>query len=350
MMLIITLTNCRDKDDDKAWLWGLAWLSQSSSTGETATVEVKGTAKDSDGNVISNGTVSVAETTSSSIQSRATVTSSTTTDDSGNFTLNLKVAYFKITISKSDGTEVGTFELDIQNLTDKHVTPTNTTGLIISLTSATSTGDGTDILADSSSSTCSSCSGTSITRDWGTFTDMCDGTIKLVINAGTYGGNTYSAKTLYFAKCSHGQTYDSSCNTCTGTATQVQYCDSADNSCNGGTDAGTLNGSGTSGAYSACSGSSLASKSWRVPTKDELKLLINCNTATEMPNDGSGNSCSDSTAPTINNLFPNTQSNAYWSSSGVSGFSNYAWVVVFVNGSSGNGIKSNVFYVRCVSE
>ncbi|MCB1159043.1 MAG: hypothetical protein H7A25_12745 [Leptospiraceae bacterium] len=54
------------------------------------------------------------------------------------------------------------------------------------------------------------------TYSWGTFTDQFDGTIKFEGVTGTFGGNSYTAKTLYFAKCTHGQTYNSSANNCQG--------------------------------------------------------------------------------------------------------------------------------------
>ncbi len=139
-----------------------------------------------------------------------------------------------------------------------------------------------------------------ITKDWGTFTDMNNGTVRLVVNPGTYGGQTYTAQTLFYAKCSHGQTYNAGGNTCTGTATLIQFCTSGGNSCNGN-DANLPVSSGP--LFNACNGLSLASKTWRVPTKNELKLLIEC-TDTKLPNDLS--ICGGAPDPSINNLFPVT--------------------------------------------
>ncbi|MBK7058301.1 MAG: hypothetical protein IPH52_25280 [Leptospiraceae bacterium] len=84
-------------------------------------------------------------------------------------------------------------------------------------------------------------------------------------------------------KCSHGQAWKSSTNTRSGTgiataygATGVQYCNIADQSCNDAV-TGLLNGTGTSGAYTACNGLNAGAgtngkTNWRVPTKNELKL------------------------------------------------------------------------------
>ncbi|MBK8398388.1 MAG: DUF1566 domain-containing protein [Leptospiraceae bacterium] len=194
-----------------------------------------------------------------------------------------------------------------------------------------------------------SCAESSITRSWGCFTDMNDGTVRLAVTAGTFGSQTYTAQTLFYAKCSHGQTYDAGSNTCTGATTTVKYCSVNDNSCNGGTDTGILDGSGTSGAYTACNGLSLASKTWRVPTKNELKLLINCNDGTTMPNDAGSCGAGNFTAPTINSLFPNTTSGAYWSSTSTS--LTGAVYIFFSNSIIGMGGQKqpNNMNVRCVS-
>lgn len=164
---------------------------------------------------------------------------------------------------------------------------TQPTGLTcaVSNESGTATADVSNVEVACTADSTSKCTSTSITRDWGTFTDCENGIVELVVNAGTYGGNTYTSKTLYFSKCVIGETYDSSTNSCSGTGTDLQYCDARDNSCNGGTNAGTLDGSGNSALYTACNDFNLEGKSWRVPTKDEAKLLIEC-TENSIPNDG----------------------------------------------------------------
>ena len=144
--------NCKvEKDYSSFWIIALIG-GQSSTSGETATVEVSGIAKDSSGNIISNGTVSVSESNSSSMKSRATVTTTTTTDGSGNFTVYLKVAKFKITVKNSGGTEIGSFELNITSTTEANISPTNVIGLTVTLTSAKPVNGDTDLLAGGLSS------------------------------------------------------------------------------------------------------------------------------------------------------------------------------------------------------
>ncbi|MCB1193814.1 MAG: DUF1566 domain-containing protein [Leptospiraceae bacterium] len=330
LIMLFGIIQCKSEGkDDKTALWILALIAMNT---ETTT---------------STPTISSFDPTSGSEGTSVTITgtnfSSTTTDNT------VKFNETQATVSESSSTSI-TVSVPSGASTGK-ITVTTSSG------TATSTDDFTVSSSSSSSSTTSSCSGSSVTRNWGTFTDCNDGTIKLVITAGTYGGNTYTSKTMYFAKCTHGQTWNSSSNDCTGTgssgtsygATTVQYCNANNNTCNGGTNSGTLNGSGTSGAYSACSGSSLASKSWRVPTKDELKLLIEC-TDQSMPNDGSSCGSGNYSSPSINNLFPNTLSGFYWSSSGDSSSSGDALGVSFGSGGTYGNFKATNVYVRCASD
>ncbi len=77
---------------------------------------------------------------------------------------------------------------------------------------------------------------------------------------------------LTWLKCSVGQNLTSS--TCSGTAGTYQFCTAADNSCNGGSNTGTL----TSGpAFSACAalnGTTFGGKTgWHVPTTTEWESL-----------------------------------------------------------------------------
>lgn len=182
--------------------------------------------------------------------------------------------------------------------------------------SGTATNDVANVAITCSGTTCS---GSSVVRPWATFNDCNDGTIEVVVNNGTWGGATYSAQTLYFAKCNYGQTWNSGSNDCTGTgnagnhygSTEVQYCTTGDNSCDDGT---VLNGSGISSAWSACSGSSLTGKSWRVPTLNELRLLMNCDDPSEFPANP-GDQCTSFSTPSTNDLFPNTVSTHTVSSS-----------------------------------
>lgn len=200
------------------------------------------------------------------------------------------------------------------------------------------------------------CSDSAITYEWGTFTDCTGkGVVKFVGKSGSFGGNSYSTQTLYFAKCSHGQTYDSTNNNCQGSLKSVKYCDATNNSCNGGTDTGTLDGNGNSDAYAACNKLNTDNYAgyntgWRVTTKNELKLLINC-TDKSMPNDdgfcGSGNY----TTPSINNLFSTSYEYRYWSASSYRSYD--AWGVDFSSGgvkfqfsTAGKAYRYFVFCVR----
>jgi hypothetical protein len=107
----------------------------------------------------------------------------------------------------------------------------------------------------------------------GWFKENCNGTVTDV----THG--------LTWKKCSEGQTYNSSTGRCNGALGNFQYCGTPDNSCNGGTNTGTL----TSGpAYNACnalngSGGYAGITTWRVPTKTELKLIVYCSSGPSTP-------------------------------------------------------------------
>lgn len=209
------------------------------------------------------------------------------------------------------------------------------------------------LLGGGTGAAASSNTGATITRNWGTFTDMLDGTVRLVVTAGTFGGQTYTAQTLFYAKCSHGQTYDAGGNTCSVSgATTVKYCNANDQSCN---DAGTglLNGTGTSTAYTACNAlnagaGTYGKTNWRVPTKNELKLLIECNTKTTMPNDSS--QCGDGNYSSISSIFPNTPENiSYWTATTSAGNTSQAWDVSFGGGYVYDSNKILDKFVRCVS-
>ncbi|ACD95792.1 Lcl C-terminal domain-containing protein [Trichlorobacter lovleyi] len=74
---------------------------------------------------------------------------------------------------------------------------------------------------------------------------------------------------------------------------------------------------------------------WRLPTADELQMIVDYSIAYP--------------APTINSTwFPNTVGSAYWSASPYAGYSDYAWVVHFSFGGVNGGGRGNAVYVRLV--
>ncbi|MBU1667443.1 DUF1566 domain-containing protein [bacterium] len=71
---------------------------------------------------------------------------------------------------------------------------------------------------------------------------------------------------------------------------------------------------------------------WRLPNLNELTSLVD---------DREYN-------PSIDDVFQNTASNYYWSSTTYANYSYYAWCVYFSSGLQGNSYKSHNNYVRCV--
>jgi hypothetical protein len=192
-----------------------------------------------------------------------------------------------------------------------------------------------------------------IIRNWGTFTDMLNGTIKVDINSGTFGEQIYTAKTIYFAKCIHGETFNQISNTCTGSVSRVLFCNSSENSCI----SSTLNSLNSGSLFNICNNLNLLSPklgnrgNWRLPTKNELKLLINCTNPLEMPTDF--NNCSGNTFQGINRIFPINQAySSYWSSTTYDIDTNRAMHVSLMFGGVNTALKMNgpTQYVRCVSD
>lgn len=131
------------------------------------------------------------------------------------------------------------------------------------------------------------------------FTDNSDGTIR------------DDATGLVWQKCSRGQNNDG---TCSGTATTASWFT----------------------AVSDCSLLSLASRTWRLPTVNELKTLVDTTKATGAIID--------------TDFFPATVSCFYWSSTTYLPSTTNAWNPSFnTTGTVVNGSKSVPNYVRCVS-
>ncbi len=149
------------------------------------------------------------------------------------------------------------------------------------------------------------------------------------------GTITDSATGLVWKKCSQGQTTDT---LCSGTPTGVQYCNANDNTCNGGSNTGTLNGAGTSAAYTSCNdlnASSYAGKTtWRVPTLDELKT-INTNTVTE--------------ESVFKIFFPNTGRADYYVSASSLSATQFA-AATFLGQTLLFTKTTGIYYLRCVAQ
>jgi hypothetical protein len=186
--------------------------------------------------------------------------------------------------------------------------PTAPAGASCTISNNTGT-TGANVTGVTISCTCS----TAAAYSWGTFNDRCNGIIEFVGTAGTFGGNVYEAKTLYYAKCSQGQTWNSTTNACDGTATStIQFCNAQNDTCNGGSTAGSLL---SGAAYTSCdalnttpAGGFAGKTGWRTPTRNESKLTVLCTT----PNNDI--TCATFTVPTVNtSLFPNTPSGNFWS-------------------------------------
>ncbi|TGK06812.1 DUF1566 domain-containing protein [Leptospira semungkisensis] len=131
------------------------------------------------------------------------------------------------------------------------------------------------------------------------FTDNGDGTV------------TDSATSLVWQQCSSGLS-GSTCST--GTASTYTW----------------------QNALSYCNTLSLSSKSWRVPSINELKSIIDRSRV----------------APTISQtFFPEASSStALWSSTtDINSGSGNAWSVSFADGSVTSGVKTGTLKVRCVA-
>jgi hypothetical protein len=142
----------------------------------------------------------------------------------------------------------------------------------------------------------------SITRSTPTdqFTPNVDGTV------------TDNKTTLTWMRCSLGQEWIENDSSCTGTASTYSW----------------------QTALTTASGTIFAGQDdWRLPNIKELKSIAE-------------QACY---SPAINaDIFSNTASSAYWSSSPSATDDDNAWIVYFSHGSGGDGGKSGYAYVRLV--
>jgi Protein of unknown function (DUF1566) len=125
------------------------------------------------------------------------------------------------------------------------------------------------------------------------------------------GDNTVSDQTtlLRWQRCSRGLNNDAACSGTTLTADWVA-------------------------ALSYCQGLSLAGRTWRLPSINELLSLVDYSTSN----------------PSIrSDVFPGTASNLYWTSTTPSTTGN-AWNISFASGFSGSAAKTVGLEVRCVAD
>ncbi len=122
---------------------------------------------------------------------------------------------------------------------------------------------------------------------------------------------------LIWKKCSEGQSWDSSNNTCTGSAQTYTWQQALQQ-------AQDVNGG---------AGEDLGASDWRVPNINELASIVELRCF----------------GPAVNvTAFPNTPSSVYWSSSPYAPNGAVAWEVVFDNGNGSEFSKNSDNYVRLV--
>ena len=147
-------------------------------------------------------------------------------------------------------------------------------------------------------------------------------------------------------KCAQGMVFNANDNNCTGSPTSLQFCSTADNSCNGGNDESPLD---SGPAFESCEALVFAGFSdWRVPTKEELASLVVCNDG--LLNHPERSDCGgvNITSPAIDtSLFTNFPSASYWTQDSSS--ASNAWYVSFGTGTLTNGLsKTSNFRVLCI--
>ncbi|RHX95680.1 hypothetical protein DLM76_01470 [Leptospira yasudae] len=162
---------------------------------------------------------------------------------------------------------------------------------------------------------------------------------------------------LTWMRCSRGQTYDATTDTCTGFVVSPQYCSTSDNQCNGSS--GGVLASGP--AFDSCATFSVSGRTmtWRVPTHAELKGIVYCSNGTDLANSTDNSKTCSLTGtgfdvPTIRKeWFPGSPTGnpiEFWSSTSDPLSSSVAWKVNFSTGATNpNSGKVVAGYLRCVS-
>ena len=138
---------------------------------------------------------------------------------------------------------------------------------------------------------------------------------------------------IYYDRCLMGMNWQAnSAGACDGTYQVYSYCNNLDNSCNGGTDTGSLQDVAASPAFQACKTSNrYGLTNWRVPTPAELNAIVD---AGEFPQ--------------VNpNYFFGTDPAGHWTSQSVS--PTQAARIDFASGATANFDKTNQMIVRCVA-
>ncbi len=95
---------------------------------------------------------------------------------------------------------------------------------------------------------------------------------------------------------------------------------------------GTIKTANWADAATYCANLNLDGSGWRLPSKHELKSLVDYSRS----------------IPAIDPTFQNTASSNYWSFTTGASDASSAWIVGFDNGGANWGGKSDGLYVRCV--
>lgn len=129
-------------------------------------------------------------------------------------------------------------------------------------------------------------------------------------------------RNLYWLKCTHGSSYDSGSNSCTGLGDEDKLSAAdAETACS------ALNANNNNNGYAGFN-------NWRLPTANELFEILDFNSFT----------------PSVNTTtFPGTKESDYWSSTNYTADSTKRWQVSFNLGNLNATEKTTTNYVRCVS-